>query len=199
MPGKQRGIPAGRLARDYGVSLNQFADEIIAMLARLDGEGAPGRSAAHRREICAAVSAAMAMALDASTLSADERAKLQPLLHEVLIPFWTKHCASTSEDPPRIAQRADHYLQGRVAGSQVKSAVNLVAALLDALEVSTDRRDAFSKALSPAFAHRMVADAYHLSDLRSRFGVELSLLAAMATMLQVSMSYDSILKALRIT
>jgi hypothetical protein len=199
MPGKQRGIPAGRLARDFGLSLNQFADEVIAMLARLDGEGSPARSAAHRREICAAVSAALAMALDASTLSPDERAKLKPLLHEVLIPFWTKHCASTSEDPPRIAQRADHYLQGRVPGSQVKSAVNLVAALLDALEVSTERRDAFSKALSPAFAHRMVADAYHLSDLRSRFGVELSLLAAMATMLQVLMSCDSILKALRIT
>lgn len=198
MPGKRRGIPAGQLARDYGVSLNQFADEVIAMLKRLDGEGAPSRSASHRREICAAVSAAMAMALDASMLSPEERAKLQPLLHEVLVPFWTKHCASDANEAPIISQRAEYYLAGRVAGSQVKSAVNIVAALIDALHVPAERREAFSRTLSPAFAHRMVGDVYHLNDLRSRLGIELTVLAAMAAMLQMSLSYDPVLKALRI-
>jgi hypothetical protein len=198
MPGK-RGITASQLARDYGVSLNEFSDEVIATLARLDGEGAPARSGAHRREICAAVSAAMAAALDASTLSVDERQKIQPLLHQVLIPFWTKHCAADAEAAPFIANRSEHYLAGRVEGSQVKTAVNIVARLLEALEVPESKRSTFAKSLSPAFAHRMVGDVYHLNDVRSRLGIELSLIAALATMVHLSVSYDPILKALRIS
>lgn len=192
-------MPASQLARDYGVSLNEFADDVIATLARLDGEGAPARTPGHRREICAAVSAAMAVALDSSSLSAEEREKLQPLLHEVLIPFWTRHCAADAEAAPFIAKRTEHYLASRVQGSQVKTAVNLVAALLDSLEVPADRRSTFAKSLSPAFAHRMVGDIYHLNDMRSRLGIELSVVAALAALLQLSLSYDPILKALKIS
>jgi hypothetical protein len=198
MPGK-RGISASQLARDYGVSLNKFADEIIATLARLDGEGAPARSDVHRREICAAVSAAMALAMDDSTLTPEERAQLQPLLHQVLLPFWTKHCTADAASASMITQRSEHYMANRVAGSQVKSAVRMVAALLEALDVPPGKRDAFSRTLAPAFAHRMVGDVYHLNDMRSRFGIELPVLAMMAAMLQMSMSYDPILKILRIS
>jgi hypothetical protein len=197
MPGK-RGIPASQLARDYAVSLNEFVDEVVATLTRLDGEGAPARSPAHRREICAAVSAAMAAALDASMLTHEERQKLQPLLQDVLIPFWTKHCATDTEAAAYITKRAEHYLSMRVAGSQVKTAVNFVATLLEALEVPAERRGGYSKTLAPAFAHRMVGDVYHLNDVRSRFGLQLSLLATVATMLQLSISYDPILRVFRI-
>ena len=196
---RKRGISASQLARDYGVSLNQFADDVIATLARLDGAGATARSSAHRREICAAVSAAMAAALDASMLTHDERQKLQPLLHEVLIPFWTRHCSADCDAPSYITRRAEHYLAGRVEGSQVKTAVNIVASLLEALEVPAEKRPTFAKSLSPAFAHRMVGDVYHLNDMRSRLGLELSLIAALATMLHLTMTYDPILKALRIS
>lgn len=196
---RKRGIPASQLARDYGVSLNEFAEDVIATLARLDGEGAPARCTAHRREICAAVSAAMAASLDSSSLSIEERQKLQPLLHEVLIPFWTRHCAGDSGSAPYIAARAEHYLATRVQGSQVKTAVNIVASLLDALEVPAERRSTFAKSLSPAFAHRMVGDVYHLNDMRSRLGIELSVVAALATLLQLSLSYDPILKVLKIS
>lgn len=198
MPGK-RGISASQLARDHGVSLNEFADDVIATLARLDGEGAAARSGAHRREICAAICAAMAAALDASALSADERQKLRPLLHQVLTPFWTRHCAADAEAAPFIAKRAEHYLAGRIEGSQVKTAVNIVTALLEALEVPAEKRSTFAKSLSPAFAHRMVGDVYHLNDVRSRLGIELSLIAALATMAHLSLSYDPILQTLRIS
>jgi hypothetical protein len=196
---RKRGISASQLARDYGVSLNEFADDVIATLARLDGPGAAVRSSAHRREICAAVSAAMAAALDASMLTHEERQKLQPLLHEVLIPFWGRHCSEDCDAPSYITQRAEHYLAGRIQGSQVKTAVNIVATLLEALEVPADKRSLFAKSLSPAFAHRMVGDVYHLNDMRSRLGIQLSLVAALATMLHLSITYDPILKALRIS
>jgi hypothetical protein len=196
---RKRGISASQLARDYGVSLNEFADDVIATLARLDGQGAAARSGAHRREICAAVSAAMAAALDASMLTHEERDKLQPLLHEVLIPFWTRHCAADCDAPSYITKRAEHYLAGRIEGSQVKTAVNIVANLLEALEVPAEKRSTFAKSLAPAFAHRMVGDVYHLNDMRSRIGIELPLVAALATMLHLSATYDPILKVLRIS
>jgi hypothetical protein len=196
---RKRGISASQLARDYGVSLNEFADDVIATLARLDGQDAAERGSAHRREICAAVSAAMAAALDASMLTHEEREKLQPLLHEVLIPFWTRHCSADCDAPSYITKRSEHYLAGRIEGSQVKTAVNIVARLLEALDVPADKRPVFAKSLSPAFAHRMVGDVYHLNDMRSRRGIELPLVAALATMLHLSMTYDPILKALRIS
>jgi hypothetical protein len=196
---RKRGITASQLARDYGVSLNEFTEEVVATLARLDGAGAPSRGGAHRREICAAVSAAMAAALDASALSVEERQKLQPLLHEVLIPFWTRHCTDDVESATYIANRAQHYLANRVEGSQVKTAVNIVATLLDALEVPEEKRSSFARSLSPAFAHRMVGDVYHLNDARSRLGIEFSLVTVLAAMLHLGLSCDPILKALRIS
>ena len=45
----------------------------------------------------------------------------------------------------------------------------------------------------------MVGDVYHLNDMRSRLGIELSILAALGTLLQLSLSYDPILKVLRIS
>ena len=64
------------------------------------------------REVCAAVAAAMTSALDASTLTPEERAQLDPLLNEVLLPFWNTHCADDPEAQAYIQARAAHYLAG---------------------------------------------------------------------------------------
>jgi hypothetical protein len=44
----------------------------------------------------------------------------------------------------------------------------------------------------------MVADVYHINDVRTRLGLQLSLLAMMSAMLEMSVSYDSILRLLRV-
>jgi len=197
MPGNRRGIPASQLAREYGVSLSEFTDEVIEVLSRLDAN-ASGAGGARRREICAAVSAAMIAALEASALSEGERQRLQPLIHEVLEPFWSKHCAADNDTAKFITARSTHYLTGRTAGSQVKTAVNIVGALLEALEVPEQDRPALTKRLSPAFAHRMVGDVFRLNDLRQRHGIELSLLASICALLGMTINYDPILRVLRI-
>jgi hypothetical protein len=198
MPGKRRGIPASRLAREFGVSLSEFTDNVVEILSRYDaqpsGDGAPVR----RREICAAVSAAMIASLEASTLSDVERERLQPLIHDVLLPFWSKHCADDTDTAKYIAARSKHYLHGRNMGSQVKTAVNIVGTLLEALDVPTGDREVLSKRLSPAFAHRMVGDVFRINDLRARHGIELSLLATLCAMQGMSMLYDPILRMLKI-
>jgi hypothetical protein len=197
MPGK-RGVPASQLARDYGVSLNEFVNEVVALLAKLEGQPAASTAPARRREICAAVAAAMTAALDASTLTTEERQKLDPLMNDVLLPFWNTHCASDPDAVAYIESRKAHYLAKRDSASQVKTAVGIVTALIDALEVSNDNRDALARTLAPSFAHRMVADLYRINDVRTRFGIELSLVATICTLLQMSMSYDAILRALRL-
>src|SRR5690349_13004169 len=197
MPGKS-GISASELARNYGVSLNEFADEVIKLLARVETDASAARVAARRREVCAAVSAAMSFALDASTLTPEERAQLEPLLREVLVPFWNRHCAAGESAADYIVERSAFYLARRVPGSQVKTAVSIVTSLVDALELPEARRAELVQALSPSFAHRVVADVYRLNDARARFGLQLTLVGAVGLLLQMSPGYDSLLRILRI-
>jgi hypothetical protein len=199
MPGIRRGIPASQLARDYGVSLNEFSDSVIGLVTKEWAEQDDGKRAFRRREICAAVSAAMLAAFDASMLAPEEREKLQPLVNEVLLPFWNKHCA---QDDPGLAEyinsRTAHYLEGRVDDSRVKSAIAIVSALLEAIDAPEHLRPALKERLVPAFAHRMVGDVYRINDVRRKYGIELSMLATVCALLQLSMSYDPVLRALRI-
>jgi hypothetical protein len=198
MAGTERRIPASQLARDYGVSLNDFTNEVTALLARAHGDNENLRAGSGRREICAAVSAAMMVALDSSTLSDEERSKLRPLIDEVLMPFWTRHCAADAGAAAYITDRSGHYLSGRVAGSQVRTAVNIVSALLDALEVPEERRDELTLSLAPSFAHRLVGDIYRMNEVRAKYGIELSLIATLGALLQITISYETVLRILRI-
>jgi hypothetical protein len=192
------GISASELARNYGVSLNEFADEVMALLARMDDDASAARVAVRRREVCAAVSAAMNFALDASNLTAEERRTLAPMLREVLLPFWNVNCATDPGAAEYIAGRSGFYLSHHVPGSKVKTAVSMVTLLAEALELPAARRDELISALSPSFAHRMVADVYRLNEVRAKFGVQLTLLAALSALLQVSVSYDTVLRILRV-
>jgi hypothetical protein len=198
MSGNRRGISAGQLARDYGASLNEFVTEVDALLAKLEGQNAAGAAIVRCREICAAVAAAMTAALDASTLTPEERAQLDPLLNDVLLPFWNKHCASEREAQVFINARAAHYLAQRDCASRIRTAVGIVTALIDALGISQEHRDILARTLAPPFAHRMVADIYRINDVRAKFGIELSLLLTTCALLQVSMGYETILRALRL-
>jgi len=198
MAGTERRIPASQLARDYGVSLNDFTNEVTALLARAHSDNESLRAGTGRREICAAVSATMMVALDASTLSDEERAKLRPLIDEVLMPFWTRHCAADAGAAAYITERSGHYLSSRVAGSQVRTALSIVSALLDALEIPEERRDELTLSLAPSFAHRLVGDIYRMNEVRAKYGIELSLIATLGALLQITISYETVLRILRI-
>ena len=140
----------------------------------------------------------MTAALDASTLTPEERAKLDPLLKNVCCRSGPSTAPTTPRPGAYIATRAAHYLAKRDPGSQVKTAVGIVTALLDALEVPQEHKDALARTLAPSFAHRMVADLYRINDVRTKFGIELSLLVDVCALLQMSMGYDTILRVLRL-
>jgi len=198
MPNNSRETSASQLARDYGVSLNEFATAVIDVIVDADPPRESDAHAARRREVCAAVSAAMVLALDASTLSVEERERLEPRIHDVLLPFWRRHCAEDAEGPDYITSRIAHYTARRVNGSQVTSAVNIVQALLESIDVPVQRRAALSERLVPAFAHRLVGDVFRINEVRSRHGIDLPTIASVCALLQMALSCDPVRRALHI-
>jgi hypothetical protein len=121
------------------------------------------------------------------------------LIDEVLLPFWTSHCAKDSGAAAYITGRSAHYLSGRVAGSQVKTAVNIVTALLDALSIPAERREELTVALAPSFAHRLVADIHRINEVRSKFGIELSLITTLGVLMQITVAYDTVSRIVRMS
>lgn len=198
MPMNRRGVSATQLAREYGVSLNEFADDVVNLLGQLDESQVTADAAERCRESCAAVWAAMVAALDASALTKDEREHLTPLLLDVLLPYWKKHCANEPDIPALLATRATHYLQHRDPGSQVRTAANLVNSLMQRLGIAPVMQVHLGKSLTALFAHRILGDTHRINEVRARFGVELPLVAALSAIVQVTMNYEPVLRLLRL-
>ena len=198
MPMNRRGISATQLARDYAVSLNEFADDVVNLLDQLDPGEVSAGSAERCREACAAVWTAMVAALDASSLSKDERERLTPMLLDVLLPFWQKRCADDPGIPALLSERATHYLRYRDPASQIKTAANLVNGLMHRLGIAPSTQISLGKSLTALFAHRMLGDTHRINEVRARFGIELPLVAALSAIVQVTMTSEPVLRLLRI-
>jgi hypothetical protein len=200
MASNRRGIPATKLARDYGMSLNEFADEVVTLLAALEATQAAASPADRCREGCAAVWAAMTAAVDASALSEEERRRIMPLMLNTLLPFWKKHCAADDDIGAMLRERSRYYLERRDAVSQIKTAANIVNRLLDTIGVAAPTRPVLARTLNARFAHRMLGDVHKINDVRARFGIELTVIAALGALLQMmlSLSNESLLRILRL-
>jgi hypothetical protein len=198
MPMNPRGISATQLAREYGVSLNAFADDVVTLLAQLDDNEIAASPADRCREICAAAWAGMVSALGSSSLSDREREQITPMLLDVLQPFWRKHCADEPDIPAMLERRAAEYLQRRDPASQIKTAANIVDSLMNRLGIAGTTQVAMGKTLAALFAHRMLGDIHSINTVRARFGIEMPLIAALAAIVQATVTCDSVLRILRI-
>jgi hypothetical protein len=198
MPMNRRGVSAAQLAREYGVSLNEFADDVVNLLAQLDPGEVRAEPAERSRESCAAVWAAMVAAIDASSLMKDERERLTPLFLEALLPIWKQHCADDPDFAELLAARAPHYLRHRDPGSQIKTAANLVNGLMHRLGIAPMTQIHLGKSLTALFAHRMLGDTHHINEVRARFGIELPLVAALTAIVQFTVSCEPVLRTLRL-
>jgi hypothetical protein len=198
MPMTPRGISATQLARDYGVSLNEFADDVMNMLDQLDPGEVTADAAERCREACGAVWAAMVAALDASSLSTNEREHITPMLLDVLLPFWKKHCSDEPDILALLSARAAQYLEHRDPASQIKTAANLVNGLMHRLGIAPEAQISLGKSLTALFAHRMLGDTHRINEVRARFGIDLPLVAALGAIVQVTMNYEPVLRLLRI-
>jgi hypothetical protein len=198
MPMKSRGMSATQLAHEYGLSLNAFADDVVTLLAQLDDKEIAASQAERCRESCAAVWAGMVSAIGASALTVQERAQITPMLLEVLLPFWRKHCADEPDIPAMLATRADAYLAKRDPSSQIKTAANIVNGLMDRLGIVPATQLSLGKTLTALFAHRMLGDVHNINDVRARFGIELPMVAALTAIVQATMTYEPVMRILRL-
>jgi hypothetical protein len=55
-----------------------------------------------------------------------------------------------------------------------------------------------SRKLIPLFAHRMLGDTYHIDDLRTRFGIQLPLIATLCLTAGVTQAVEPALRLLRL-
>lgn len=171
-------ISTQRLARDFGTLLGDFTAQVDVLLT----QPAPQTAVTVpeiRREVCVAVWAAITASLEASAMSPEEKGRVTPLLHEFLIPFWQQHCAADPGITGLLAARAANYLEGRDPRSQVATATHIVARLLEEIGADGEEKQQLSRKLIPMFAHRMLGDTYHINDLRTRFGFQLPMFAAL--------------------
>jgi hypothetical protein len=140
----------------------------------------------------------MVAALDASALSKHEREQLTPMLLEVLLPFWQKRCADEPGIPGLLAERATHYLRHRDPASQIKTAASLVNGLMHRLGIAPTTQVSLGRSLTALFAHRMLADTHSINEVRARFGIELPMVAALGAIVQATMTYEPVLRLLRL-
>ena len=190
------GISTERLARDFGTMLGDFTVQVDALLTQPAPESAIAIPEI-RREVCVAVWAAITASFEASAMSREEKDRLAPLLHETLIPFWQKHCASDPDVARLLAERASHYLAGRDPRSQVATATHIVARLLDGVGAEGEERRQLTRKLIPLFAHRMLGDTYHINDLKTRFGFQLPMVFALLFTAGLAPAVEPTLQALR--
>ena len=198
MPHRNR-IPVQRLARDFGSLLSDFTGQVDALLTQPALTETPLPVAHIRREVCAAVWAAIMAAFDASSLSAEEKSRLSPLLQEQLIPLWEKHCASDPDAARYLAERAPFYVRGRDPASQVATASTIVQRLLEETGADREAKRRLAGKLIPLFAHRMLGDTLHINDLKTRFGIQLPLIAALLLTPGLANAVAATLKMLRLT
>jgi hypothetical protein len=191
----KRGISASKLVRDASVKLDEFTDAIDTLLTRLSDAEASLPVAERRREICTAVWAAIAVSVEASALSIEEREKIAPLMQEILLPYWNKHCAGQADMAALLAARATAYLRGRDEKSQVVTANIIVSRLLDAIGTAETLKPNLVRTLTPLFAHRMLGKIHYINDMKARFGIQLPVIVAICATAEVIAAYEPAFRA----
>jgi hypothetical protein len=175
-PGR-RGIPAKKVARDFGLSLTSFVDQVIALVSELATDEASASIAERQRESCAALWAAILLSLDASALRSDETEALSSLLFACLEPTWRKHWSTVDEDQLRV--RARKYLHHRDARSQVMTATKIVACFFETIGSTDQGKRRLARRLAMLLGHRMLGDVHHLNEVKMNFRIQLSLATAL--------------------
>jgi hypothetical protein len=172
----RRGISAKKVARDFGLDISSFINEVVELVSEIASDQASASLAETRRESCAVLWAIILLSLDASALRADEVEVLRSSLFACLEPAWRKHWSAVDEDELRA--RAQKYLDRTDARSQVKTASKIVACFFDTIQMTEQGRRRLGKRLAALLGHRMLTDVHRLNEVKMNFRIQLSLATA---------------------
>jgi hypothetical protein len=162
-------VSSESLAVAYVIVLNSLAETLFEHTGPAAGDP-DSKATAHRRsEVCAAVWAAIRAALEASTLSAEERARMLNLVWQRLLFRWQEFCGSNGVTSEWVEKRTDEYLHEHERAAPVVAASHIVKTLLKAIGVPDRGRSVQSRVLSSLVGHRIESDAHHFNELKSRY------------------------------
>jgi hypothetical protein len=193
----QRGIPASKVARDFGESLASFTESVHALIGELDKSESPASALDRCRETCAALWAATVISMEASALRAEEREALTPLVFATLRPYWKRQCGAKDCTSHNLQDVAQKYLKVRHT-NQVTAAAELVTTLFGELAVNDSGRRRLFKRLSALFAHRMLGDIHRLNEIRMHYGIQMTALTGFISALPLLHGVDGLLRLLRL-
>jgi hypothetical protein len=162
-------VSVDSLAIAYVIVLHSLAETLFESTAPPNGDADSRATVRRRLEVCAAVWAANQAALEASTLSADERSLMQKVVWQRLALYWKDFCGTNGEISGWVEKRAAEYASGFVRTQPVTTATHIVEELLDAIPVADTARSAKLRALSSLVGHRIVSDVTHFNELKSQF------------------------------
>jgi hypothetical protein len=177
MSPERRGISAKKVARDFGLDITSFIEEVLALVSGLAADQASASFAERRRESCAVLWATILLSLDASALRADEAQALESSLFACLEPALRRHWNTVDEE--QLRTRAQKYLNHKDARSQVRTASRVVACFFDTIQVAEQGRRRFGKRLAALLGHRMLTDVHRLNEVKMNFRIQLSLATAL--------------------
>jgi hypothetical protein len=177
MSPERRGVSAKKVARDFGLDITSFIDEVMSLISELGSDQASASMAERRRESCAVLWATILLSLDASALGADEAQALRSSLFACLESAWRKHWSAIDEDQLQI--RAQKYLNHKDARSQVRTASRIVACFFETIEITQQGQRRLGKRLAALLGHRMLSDVHRLNQVKMNFRIQLSLATAL--------------------
>ena len=160
--------PLESVAVAYVIVLTSLAETLFEHTVPIDGDVDSGATALRRREICAAVWAANRAALDASNLSASERALFGNLVWRRLVLHWQSFCGSIEEGPAWLESRSADYLPAQTRMNAVETASHILKHLFRAMGANEQRHFAHLRVLASLVGHRISSEVDHLNELKSQ-------------------------------
>jgi hypothetical protein len=157
------------LAVAYVIVLHSLAETLFEHTGPVDSDVGPDATAQRRREVCAAVWAAIRAALEASTLSAQERTHMLDMVWQRLLNRWQEFCGPDEATSKWLMKRTDEYLQEQQRGKPIATASHIVKVLTEALGVPERGRALQSRVLASLVGHRIESDVHHFNDLKARY------------------------------
>jgi hypothetical protein len=193
----RRGIPAKKVARDFGGSLTTYVEEVTALVGQLDDAASPLSPQDRCFETCAALWATIVISMESSALRNDERAALEPIVFSMLEPFWGKYCGTERAAFGRLRTRAQQYLALKHPRSHVNTGAAITTQLFRTLQLDERAHQVLARRIAALLAHRMLGDIHRLNEVKVQFGIQLSLLAVTLTGCLAS-GGEVVLRALRV-
>jgi hypothetical protein len=165
----QPAVTVESLAGAYAIVLSSLAETLFQYIGPIRADDDVQATAIRRREVCAAVWAAMRAALEASTLSREERALMLKIVWKRLQLQWNEFCGANEANVEWLESRSTEYMRKCEGTKPLAIAIHIVEELLEVISDPGRNRSLQLRVLSNLVNHRILSDICHFDALKARY------------------------------